>query len=126
MLWVTLPCAAVYCLMLCLLGDSIKAADALDTTLGSSSGDGPMTLFMINSGVMGWASVAVLRKRIGITGKTLFALGLIHWPVAIAGGFIAAWLILGTFSTNAFELGAMCAVFAALAGGFNAFMPEEL
>ncbi len=126
MAWATLPCAAIYCLLLCLLGDSIEAAATLESTLGVSTGEGPATLFAINSGIMGWASVTVLRKKLGITGSTVFALGLIHWGIAITAGLTAAWLINGSLPVDPAELGTMCGLCAALAGGFNAFMPEEL
>ena len=108
---IALPLGLVFFLILFLLADSIEAAVQLTPILGDPT-RGPVTLLIINSGLLGHVSKVVWQKHTGITGIGLFSLGLVSTVAAIGSGFGMAAYLLGTFPTSWLEVVAYCFVTA--------------
>jgi len=85
--FVALPCAIVNTVLICVLPDSIEAYAEFWRYLALDRWGGPETLFMINSGVLGWVSIVVLERKLGTVGMVVFLIALPWCLAAIAGGF---------------------------------------
>ena len=75
--------AAVFALLLVTLGDALHARRGVGRAMHGQSG--PVTLFMLASGIMGWVIVLTLEYSLGNT-------GLFQWPIAVFFSAVAACL----------------------------------
>ena len=80
----------MYCLLLCLLSDAIEAFDRLPTYGLFLTWGGVEDLFVLNSVVLGWASVVACERTAGTAGVVLLLFVLPLCIAAIGGGFAVA------------------------------------
>ncbi len=83
MVLIVIVFAAVYALLLVTLGDALHARREVGSVMRGQSG--PVTLFMLASGIMGWVIVLTLEYSLGNT-------GLFQWPIAVFFSAVAACL----------------------------------
>lgn len=103
----TLPFAAVFCILLISLPEAIEASGTLhDRKWGNTD-----TLFMLNAGLLGWCSVAAAERNRGTIGFVILLYAIPCCIAAIALGYGAASLKLdglsaGMWRTLYYSLGA--------------------
>jgi len=88
-------------------------------------GGGIETLFLLNSGILAWASIFILERRL-INGCIAVLVGAIWWTTAIGGGFAAALLIAGSLPSHPFEMVVFCMGVAMLSGASRAYLSDLL
>lgn len=82
-------------------------------------------LFLLNSGILAWASIFVLEYRL-INGYVAFLVGVIWWAIAIGGGFAAALLIGGSLPVYPFDIAVFCMGVAILSGASRVYLSDLL
>ena len=103
---VATPFGAVYCLLLCLLTDAIEAFGRLPSYGLFLTWGGVEDLFVLNSVVLGWASVVAWERMAGIAGAVLLLFALPSCIAAIGGGFVVALVFLPSLSDPVWEMAA--------------------
>jgi hypothetical protein len=105
---VTVPCGAVYCLLLWLFPEALDALENLPSSLLWGQWGGIETLFLLDSLILGWASVVVLEHVLGMTGRVVLLIAVMSCIIAVGGGFALARVILGPLPGNPSEMVAYC------------------
>ncbi len=113
----------VNCLMLWLLRDGIAAfAEALHNNYSSSRQGGPSTLFLLNAGIMAWASIAMLERHRGAAGLKVIVMAVPFWAIAICGSFALSTLFVGPMNEATWGMLIVSIVGAFGAGGVRTWL----
>ncbi len=99
-----IPFAAVCCLLLVCLSESIEARAQMSDFSGHFSWRGVETLFFLNAFVLGWVSVVVSERRLGAVGPSVLLFALPCCFAAIGGGFALSLWSLDDFTTAMKEM----------------------
>ena len=98
MILLAVPFALVYAVLLDFFTEAIEIEDSLTITDSLWWKDGPHTLFITNSAVLGWVSVVVVRTWVAIGGPLLFLISLPCCLLAIDSGFAFGLFLTGSQS----------------------------
>lgn len=118
---VAVPFGAIYTLMLCCLSDAV---DVEHEVISWQAQGGPSTLFLMNSGALGWAVVVVTEKTLGFVGRVGFVVALVPWALAIGGGFALAALLCASIPDSTVGLALICAVATLVTGAFRTWLAD--
>lgn len=97
---ISIPFGLLHCFLICYFRESLDAADNLQIYFADAWG-GADVLLVINSGLLGWASIGLLERKLGLNGFILFPFALLIWILAIGGGS-AASIFMMEHTPNAF------------------------
>lgn len=112
--FVAIPCAGAYAAVLSFLGPAIEARQELKNVVSYGT-EGPMTLLLVISVVLGYAVITILGHRLDISGTLRLFIGGVWWTAAIGGG-VGVAAILSSLPDETAGLAFVCAGCAALAG----------
>ena len=113
----------IYSVLIYSFTDAMEAADEFSAYTGEG---GPYTLFLITSFLLGWCSVGVLERILGVTGGGLWLIALPWWVASICGGFVSASLIVEHVPDSVLELAVLCAVTVACTGALRIGLSQLL
>jgi hypothetical protein len=108
--------AGVYLLLTITLADAV-GAEADVAELAGPLFRGPHTLFVLAAGILGWASVALVQRQLGIAGPVLWLYSAILWGAATVGGFVLAAIVFLDAAEMILATAAFCALASAVVAG---------
>lgn len=113
-LLICIPFGLINCFLVCYFRESLDAEKELESFMRNSRG-GAETLLMISSGIMGWISIVLLEKRLGLERKILLPFALLIWTIVTGGGFALSTLFVDQQPKAFFELIAICLISSSVA-----------
>jgi len=118
---VAVPFGLIYTLMLYFLTDAV---DAEQEIVSWTDHGGPSTLFLMNSGALGWAVVVVIEKTLGLARWGSLGIALCPWALAIGGGFALAVPFTEHLPDSTVGLAMICAAATLGTGAFRTWLAD--
>ena len=121
-----LPFGLGCCFLVCFFPNAIEVYEEMEMYLVTSRWGGIETLFMLNSGVLGWVSVVVLEHRLGTVGTIVLLISLPWSLLAIAGGFGLGLLFVDPAPGSIWDMVGFSALAAVGASGLRTYLHDWL
>ncbi len=114
--------AGVYFVLMITLRGALSVEGDYANLMPLSSG-GPSILFALVAGILGWASVALIERRLSTAGPVVWLYAAVVWGTAAAIGFMLAALVLANNVDMVLTVGICCAVVSAVVAGWFSWTP---
>lgn len=102
----------------------LSSALTADQELGYSVGRGPMSLFGLTAGVLGWFAATLVERRLGVGGPPVWLFGGLICLFSAAAGFALVAATSGVSQNLAMQLALACLIISIVTSGLRTYLPS--